>query len=345
MNPEVTEYSDLCAKPALVAGATGFVGGHTIRALLAQGRPVRAMVRATSDLSSLEGLDVDLYYGDVSDQASLEAAMQGCGSVFYSVVDARSWLSDPSVLFRTNVDGLANAIAAAKNTGIKRFIFTSSMVTIGVKGKNGGPSDETVAFDWGREASPYPHSRVDAENLLLAACREEGFPGIAMCVANTYGPQDYLPTPHGKSLRDAAFGRLPAALKCSAPTVDIRDTADAMLLAERYGRLGERYIVANEYVSQERLYALASAELGNSPPKLMTMRTAYAMATINEIVSWVLRRKDQLFCRSSMKLSEVFTALDNSKARNELGWNPRAIEDTVKDAVAWFSANQRTEQP
>ena len=340
MNPEVTEYPELCAMPALVAGATGFVGGHTIRALLAQGRKVRAMVRPTSDLRSLEGLDIELCYGDVSDQASMEAAMSGCGTVFYSIVDARSWLSDPSVLFRTNVDGLANAIAAAKNAGVKRFVFTSSMVTVGVKGKNGGPSDETVAFDWGDEASPYPHSRVDAENLLLEACEKEGFPGIAMCIANTYGPQDYLPTPHGKSLRDAAFGQLPAALECSSPTVDIRDAADAVLRAERYGRLGERYIVANEYVSQERLYGLAAAELGNQPPKLMKMRTAYAMATINELISWILRRKDQLFCRSSMKLSEVFTALDNSKARRELGWNPRAIEQTVKDAVAWFSLNR-----
>lgn len=337
MNPEVKEYASLCEAPALVAGATGFVGSHTVKALLACGRKVRVMVRKTSDLSSIKGLDVEIFYGDVSDQASMEDAMRGCGSVFYSIVDARSWLSDPAVLFSTNVDGLQTALRAAKNADIKRFIFTSSMVTIGVKGKDGKPSDETVAFDWWDEASPYPRTRVDAENMLLDACKKGGFPGISMCVANTYGPGDFLPTPHGGALWEAAKGALPAALECSSPTVDIRDAADAILRAEQYGRVGERYIVSNEFVSQQRLYGLAAAELGKAPPKLMKMKTAYRMAAINELVSWILRRKDQRFCRSSIKLSEIFTELDNSKARQELGWTPRPIEDTVRDAVAWFS--------
>lgn len=342
MNPEVNEYAALCDAPALVAGATGFVGSQTVRALLERGRKVRVMVRKTSDLSPIKGLDVEICYGDVSDQASMEAAMRGCGTVFYCIVDARSWLSDPTVLFKTNVEGWRTALAAAKNADIKRFIFTSSMVTIGVKGKNGKPSDETVEFDWWDEASPYPRSRVDAENELLDACRKDGFPGIAMCVANTYGPGDFLPTPHGGALWEAAKGTLPVALECSSPTVDIRDAADAALRAEQYGRIGERYIVANEFVSQERLYGLAAAELGKAPPKLMKIKTAYVMAGINEFVSWILRRKDQRFCRSSIKLSEVFTELDNSKARQELGWAPRPIEETVRDAVAWFSEHNRS---
>src|SRR3546814_13258160 len=100
-------------KPVLVAGASGFVGSHTARLLVAQGRKVRVLLRRSSSTAALKDLDVEIHYGDVLDPASLKPAMAGCHSVFYSVVDPRFWLTDVTPIYLNNVEGLINALDAA----------------------------------------------------------------------------------------------------------------------------------------------------------------------------------------------------------------------------------------
>ncbi|WP_373077609.1 NAD-dependent epimerase/dehydratase family protein [Zhongshania sp.] len=322
-------------KPVLVAGASGFVGSHTARLLVAKGRKVRVLLRKTSSTAAIDDLDVEIFYGDVLDPASLNNAMAGCGSVFYSVVDPRFWLSDPTPIYRNNVDGLVNAMDAALANGIERFIFTSTMGTLGLN-PNGLVTEETE-FNWGKNASPYILARHKAEQEFLRYCREKGLPGVALCIANTYGPQDYQPTPHGNMLWEVACGKLPVAVKASAPTVDIRDAAEAKLLAEQYGRFGERYIIANEYISQERFCALAAAEGGSKPPRFISMRFAYCVAWLAESIFKLLRKKDYMLSTTAVYLSDAFKELDSSKARRELHWRPRPMAETIKDAVAWYS--------
>ncbi len=339
MNPETAHYDALTQQPALVLGANGFVGSHITRQLCEQNRPVRVMVRTTSDTRSIDDLAVERCYGDVGDPESLRAAMRGCGTVFYCVVDTRAWLSDPAPLYRCNVQGLANALDAARAEDIGRFVFTSSIATIG--SNRDGLASEDTPYNWWDQAPDYIRSRVEAENTLLACCAEHDFPGIALCVANTYGPGDTQPTPHGELLWHAATGRLPRALDCSAPTVDIRDAAQAALLAERYGRAGERYIVASDFVSQQALYGMAAGELGREPPRTLSLKLLYFMATLNEWLARLTGRKDFKLRRDSIFLSEVFGPMDNRKIVSELGWQPRPIEETVRDAIAWFSTNRK----
>ncbi len=336
MNPEVDNFAAVTQKPALVMGGSGFVGSHIARLLAERGRAVRVMLRPTSDTRALEGVTCERVNGDVSDVASLRAAMRGCGTVFYCVVDTRAWLTDPAPLYRTNVEGLRNALDAALDEGVGRFVFTSSIATTGRR--KAGAVSEADAFNWWDVAPDYIRSRVEAENLLLEYCRERQFPGIALCVANTYGPRDYQPTPHGQLLWQAATGN-GMAMGCSAPTVDIRDAAEAALLAERFGRAGERYIVASDFLSQRDLYTMAAAELGKKPPRTLSMKLLYAMAAVNEFFARLTGRKDFKLRRDSLFLAEVFGPLDNSKIIDELGWQPRPIAQTVHDAVAWFSAH------
>ncbi len=327
-------------KPVLVAGASGFVGSHTARALVRQGRKVRVLLRKTSNTEAMAGLPVDICYGDVLDPASLRTAMTGCDSIFYSVVDPRFWLTDPAPIYRNNVEGLVNAMNMALELGVKRFIFTSSMGTLGFNPN--GPVTEEIPFNWRDKASPYILARLEAENQFLACCRDKGLPGVALCVANTYGPEDYGPTPHGKGLWDVASGKTKHTLDAAAPSVDIRDVADAALLAEKHGRLGERYIIANEYISNRDFFALATAETGNPPPKLISLRFAYVVAWIAERIFRLLGRKDQIISTDAVFLSNAFKELDNGKARRELGWNPRPVKETVRDAVAWYAAREKS---
>jgi dihydroflavonol-4-reductase len=325
-------------KPVLVAGASGFVGSHTARLLAQRGRKVRVLLRKTSSRKALDGLPVEVVYGDVLDPASLRAAMQGVGSVFYSVVDPRFWLTDQTPIWRNNVDGLVNAMDAALEAGVERFIFTSSMGTLGTDPK--GPVTEDTPFNWLDRAPPYIRARLEAENRFLACCREKGLPGVALCVANTYGPDDYQPTPHNGALWHVADGKTPVGVDVGQPVVDIRDVAEAALLAETRGRLGERYIIAGEYVRNRDFYAMAAALRGNRPPKLMPKPVAYGVAWVAERISKLRGAKDYIISTDAVYLSDVFRELDHGKARRDLGWTPRPVSETVRDAVEWFAARE-----
>jgi dihydroflavonol-4-reductase len=326
--------------PALVLGASGFVGSHITRKLVQQGRKVRVMLRSTSRRDALIDLPIEIVEGDVLDPASLHSAMAGQTSVFYSVVDPRFWLTEQTPIFRNNVEGLTNAMYAALKCGIDRFIFTSTMGTLGLNPE--GPVTEDLPFNWHDRAPPYILARLEAESRFLACCREQGLPGVALCVANTYGPQDYQPTPHNSGLYDVACGKVKMALDVSQPTVDIRDVADAALLAEKNGRAGQRYIIANQFISNRELFGMATDQTGQPRAKFLPYRLALATAWLAEQGAKLLRRKDAVLTSDAVYLSNVFRELSSAKARQELGWNPRPICETVADAVNWFAVSSNT---
>ncbi|KHK92906.1 NAD-dependent epimerase/dehydratase family protein [Novosphingobium malaysiense] len=323
----------------LVTGGSGFVGSHIVRQLAAQGRKVRVLLRRSSNQAAIKDLPVEIVYGDVLDPDSLRAAMDGCGTVFYSVVDPRFWLTDQTPIFRNNVEGLVNAMDAALACGIRRFVFTSTMGTLAINPD--GPVTEDMPFNWLDRAPPYIRARLEAENRLLAYCRDKGLPGVALCIANTYGPEDFQPTPHNHALWEVARGAMPIGVDVGQPTVDIRDAAQAALLAEKHGRIGERYIIANEYVRNRDLYAMATRLCGNKPPRFVPYKLAYGIAWVAERAMKLLGRKDFLVSTDAMYLSDVFRELDHGKAQRELGWNPRPLEETVRDAIAWFAQRER----
>ncbi|MDT5267294.1 MAG: hypothetical protein QOI90_3920, partial [Mycobacterium sp.] len=215
----------------LVIGASGFLGSHVTRQLVQRGDDVRVLVRRTSSTAALEGLDVEYHYGDVFDDEALRTAMSGVDDVFYCVVDARAWLRDPAPLFRTNVEGLQHVLDAAVDSDLRRFVFTSSIGTIGIPG-DGRLATEDDAMNWADKGSGYIQSRVDAENLVLRFAAEHGLSAVALCVANTYGPGDHAPTPHGALLAAAAAGKMPVYIKGTASeVVGVEDAATALLLA------------------------------------------------------------------------------------------------------------------
>ncbi|CAA0118552.1 Aurachin B dehydrogenase [Mycolicibacterium vanbaalenii] len=319
----------------LVIGASGFLGSHVTKQLVARGDDVRVLIRTTSSTRAIDGLPVDVRHGDVFDTASLRSAMDGCDVVYYCVVDARPWLRDPAPLWRTNVDGLRTVLDVAAQADLARFVFTSSIGTIGRS--EHGLADENTAHDWLDVGGEYIRSRVAAEKLVLEACGDRGLPGVAMCVANTYGPGDWLPTPHGGLLAAAVRGKLPFYIDgYEAEVVGVEDAAQALLLAGERGRIGERYIVSERFMSTREIHEIACTAVGVAPPRWgVPIRLMSAAGYVSSALAG-LRGTDTRLTPLNIRLMHIMTPLDHSKAVRELGWQPRPTPEAIVAAAQFF---------
>lgn len=325
----------LVADKKLVIGASGFLGSHVTRQLVAAGEDVRVMVRHTSSTAGIDDLDVECCYGDVFDDAALRAAMAGCDVVYYCVVDARMWLRDPAPLFRTNVEGLRHVLDAALGADLKRFVYTSTTGSLAIS--DGKPVTEEDPHNWD-QGGAYIEARVAGEDLLLSYARDKGLPGVAMCISTTYGPGDWAPTPHGALLALVAKGRFPFYFDYSSEVVGIEDAARAMLLAAEHARDGERYIVSDRYMTIRELHEIAATAVGRRSPRIgIPMSVLRAAARVNDAAAWLLGR-DLPFAYAGIRMAELMSPLDHSKATRELGWTPEPVEDSIRKAAVWFAS-------
>lgn len=328
----------MSAAPKLVIGANGFLGSHVTRQLVAGGHQVRVVVRDGANTISIDDLDVQRFVGDIWDDDLLRAAMAGVDDVYYCVVDARGWLRDPAPLFHTNVEGTRNVLEIArdvqKDGALHRFIFTSSYVTVGRRRGRVVSEDDAIVD---RGLTPYVRSRVQAEELVLRYAREYGLPAIAMCVSTTYGAGDWGRTPHGAIIAGAAFGKLPFVMGgIDLEAVGVDDAARAMILAAERGRVGERYLISEKLISNAEVARIAAQEAGAPPPgRTIPLPVAYALATVGT-VKGKLKGTDERLSLGSLRLMRAEGPLDHSKAVRELGWQPRPVEESVREAARFW---------
>ncbi len=331
------------ASKKLVIGASGFLGSHVTKQLVSRGEDVRVLIRDTSSTRGIDGLAVEIHRGDIFDESSVRSAMHGCDVVYYCVVDARPWLLDPTPMWRTNVDGLHAVLEVAVQADLDRFVFTSSIGTIGRS--TDGLADENTAHNWLDLGGDYIRSRVVAEEMVLRYHAEKGLPAVAMCVSNTYGPGDWLPTPHGGLLSAAVRGKMPFYIDgYEAEVVGIKDAAEAMILAGERGRTGERYIVSERFMSTREIHEIGCHGVGVPPPRRrIPIRLMSAVSYPN---SWLarLRRRDTQLTPLNIRLMHIMTPLDHSKAVRELGWNPSPTPEAIVEAARFFRDNRRKPQ-
>jgi dihydroflavonol-4-reductase len=199
------------------------------------------------------------------------------------------------------------------------------------------PVTENDPHNW-TEGGPYIESRVAAEDLVLRYARDKGLPAVALCVANTYGPRDWAPTPHGSAIALVAAGRFPFYLGFSAEVVGIEDAARAMLLAADKGRDGHRYIISDRYMSTRELHDIAARAVGRRPPRIpIPLPVLRAGARLNDLAARLLRR-DLPFAYVGIRMAELMSPLDHGKAERELGWTPEPVEESIRKAARFFAA-------
>jgi dihydroflavonol-4-reductase len=321
----------------LVIGANGYLGSHVTRQLVGDGHDVRVMVRPKANTIGIDDLEVTRFVGDIWDDDTLRAAMAGVDDVYYCVVDARGWLRNPAPLFHTNVEGTRNVLDVAVQAGLHRFVFTSSYVTVGRKRGRTATEDDVIGDHELKRLTPYVRSRVQAEEIVLQYAREKGLPAVAMCVSTTYGAGDWAGTPHGAIIAGAAFGKLPFVLdKIELEAVGVDDAARAMILAAEHGRVGQRYLISEKMITNAEVVRIAAEAAGMpAPTKKIPLPVSYAMAALGSAKA-KLRGTDERLSMGSLRLMRAEAPVDCSKARRELHWQPRPVEDSIREAAKFW---------
>jgi dihydroflavonol-4-reductase len=316
-------------------GASGNVGACVTRHLAAGGADVRVLLRKSSSTKGIDGLDIERHYGDLFDHTAVSAAMADRDVVYYCVVDTRAELRDPAPLFKTNVEALRRVLDVAVQANLQRFVHLSTIGTIAV-GRHGETVDEDTPFNWADQAGGYIESRRAAENLVLSYVADRGLPGVVTNVSNPYGPPDWQPR-QGMFIKLAAQGKLPFYVRgVGSEVVGIDDVADALLLAAEKGRIGQRYIISERYMSQHELVTIAADAVGARPPRLgIPMTVINGLGWVNDAMGALLRR-DFPMSRQSARLVELTSPASHAKATRELGWHPTPTEDSIRRAARTY---------
>ena len=319
---------------ALVTGATGFVGAAVARALLREKWEVRALARKGSDRRNLQPIAVEVVEGDLGDAGSLERALAGCDALFHVAADYRLGAFDPEQLYRTNVDGTRNILNAAREAGVRRVVYTSSVATIGIP-KDGTPGSEDTPSTLADMIGHYKRSKFLAEEVAREAARS-GESVVIVNPSTPIGPGDVKPTPTGQLVFDAAAGRMPAYVDTGLNIVHVDDVAAGHLLAFHRGRIGERYILGGQDMTLREILVEIARLVGRKPPSVrLPSGVVMPIAYIAEGVARLTGRSTRITVEG-VRMARKRMFFSSAKAARELGYQWRPPTQAFSDAIAWF---------
>jgi len=319
---------------ALVTGATGFVGAAVARALVSDGWEVRALARKGSDRRNLQRMTVEVIEGDLADIDSLARALLECEALFHVAADYRLGAFDPEQLYRTNVEGTRNILNAAREAGVRRIIYTSSVATIGIPA-DGSPGTEETPATLADMIGHYKRSKYLAEQVAREAARA-GAPVVIVNPSTPIGPGDVKPTPTGQMVLDAAAGRMPAYLDTGLNIVHVDDVAIGHLLAFHRGRVGERYILGGQDMTLREILVEIAQLVGRKPPSIRLPSAAVMpIAYVAEAVARMTGRSTRITVEG-VRMARKRMFFSSAKAVRELGYGWRAPAQAFAGAIDWF---------
>ena len=320
-----------------ITGATGFIGASIVRELLKDGREVRALVRAGSDISNLKGLNIELWQGDLRDHNSLMIGLKGCSILYHAAADYRLWTSSPEDMYRINVEGTAAILEAALVNGLSKVVYTSSVGTLGNPG-DGTPGTESTAVTLTDMVGHYKKSKFLAEREADKYIAK-GLPVVIVNPSTPIGPMDVKPTPTGKIIVDFLKRKMPAYLDTGLNLIAVEDCARGHILAEQKGRTGEKYILGNTNLTLCAIFTQLEKITGLPAPKFKLPYTPILLAAyLNEGLSKITG-KEPLIPLAGVQMAAKFMYFDSSKAILELELPQTSINEALIRAVEWFKAN------
>ncbi|MDO8730063.1 MAG: NAD-dependent epimerase/dehydratase family protein [Candidatus Omnitrophota bacterium] len=326
----------------LVTGATGFVGSHIVSQLLARGEKVRVLVRPASPAKNLQGMEVERSQGDLTDRASLKAALAGCRRVYHVAADYRLWTPDPSALYLNNVVGTRNVLETAREAKVERIVYTSTVGALGhARSGDGAASvsaNEETPVSLHDMTGHYKRSKFLAEAEVTAAARA-GLPVVIVNPSTPVGSRDIKPTPTGQMIVDFLNGRMPAYVETGLNLIDVEDVAAGHLLAMEKGQVGQRYILGHRNLSLKEILEMLAKISGRPAPTVRLPHViALGVAAVSTLAAQITRRPP-LVSWESVRISKHKMFFDSSKAVRDLGLPQGSVEEALSKAVYWFRKN------
>ena len=318
---------------AFVTGGTGFVGAHMVRALLRDGARVRVLVREGSDRSNLDGLDVEVVYGDLREQERLSPLLKGCDELYHVAAFYSTRAEDGPTMFEINVRGTKNLLMAALESGMQRVVHTSTIGTIGRPAGGGLPTEET-AFNLWETCSDYVKSKYLGEMVALSMV-SYGLPVIVVHPCAPVGTHDIKPTSTGQRILDYMRGKRPSFPPGGINFIAVQDVAQGHLLAAHKGRTGQHYILGNAQgnLTLEGFCALMAQVSGVRFP---AEAQGAPLTRLKKAVGAIHESPLHSVVREERGRQPAALICDPSKAIRELGLPQTPLEIALAEAVRWF---------
>ena len=320
----------------LVTGASGFLGSHVTRQLVARGDDVRVLMRPSSTNRAIADLSLEYVTGDLRDSVSLDRAMKGAKRVFHVAADYRLWAERSKDIYDSNVGGTKNLLAAAKRAGVEQLIYTSTVATIAVD-RPQLPNESTDA-KLEEMVGHYKRSKWLAEKEVLSAAKN-GLPVIVAMPTTPVGPWDWKPTPTGKIILDFLNGKMPGYVETGLNFVGVEECAVGHLLVAEKGKVGERYLLGGENLTLKAMLDALSRITGLAAPRLkiphgLALGVAYANTAFSRLIG-----REPGIPVEGVKIARHMMFVDCSRAKRELGFQPGPVAAALDRAVRWYEAN------
>ncbi len=321
----------------LITGATGLLGGNTLRLMAADKRfELRALVREKSNRAAFAGLDAEPAPGDIRDRASLDKAVKGCEYLIHAAASVSQWRPNRAMMREVNVEGTRNVLAAALAAGVKRVVYVSTVDTLGLSSLE-RPADETCEHEsMAAFGNPYIDTKYEAEQAALEIARQ----GLDLVIVKpTYmiGEWDVKPS-SGQMVIQVAKGRAPGCPGGGNNFVDVLDVARGIVLALEKGRAGEAYILANRdgNLTYREMFTLIARVAGVRPPYFripypLALAAGYGFDLAGRLLGF---EPDVNSVTARMGYAPHYYTPE--KAIRELDLPQSPLEPAIKRALDWF---------
>jgi dihydroflavonol-4-reductase len=321
-----------------ITGATGFVGGHVARKYASEGATLRLLTRQTSRLDSLAGIDAEVITGDLREPEELRSALVGCDALVHVAADYRLWVRDPQEMYAANVDGTRELLKLARETGVQRVVYTSSVATMGFK-TDGSIVDEDSPVSLAEMIGHYKRSKFLGEQEAIKAARA-GQHVMILNPTTPIGPGDAKPTPTGRIVVDFLNKKFPAYVDTGLNLVDVAEVARMHVVALDRGTPGERYILGGENLTLKQILDRMSA-ITDLPSPTMKVPHSVAMtfAFFDENITGKLLGKEPRATVEAVRMGKKMMFASSKKAERELGFQVIPIYNAMRSAIQWFVAN------
>jgi dihydroflavonol-4-reductase len=318
----------------LVTGATGHIGNVLVRKLIEKGEKVRALILPGEDTSPLTGLEVEQVPGDVLDTSSLWESFRGVKGVFHLAGIITIMPGENPLVRRVNVEGTVNVLKTAMKAGVARLVYTSSIHAL-ARLPHGTSVDESASFDPENPYGAYDQSKAQA-TLEVQKAAEAGLNAVIACPTGVIGPFDFRGSMMGSVIRSAALRRPTPYVDGAYDFVDVRDVADGLIAAAETGRAGEAYILSGQRISIRYLLETVHEITGRGFPRFKIPFAVAELAAQFTPLYYRLTRASPRFTPYSLEVLQSNSDISHAKATRELGYRPRPLYESIRDAIHWF---------